>query len=217
MTKGDTTMFSLQKHFLIRRLSKYLKQNLPAVKDTLESRSYLDMLKLNDDSYDEDFFDDDDFRDEDAYSGHLPAKTAFDRFIRSGSTAAPQSRMDTIQAFVDSNYSKLSFSQRLNKYLSERDITTAMIYKRSFIDRKLISKITSSSDYHPSKQTVFALCIALRLNLDESTEFLALAGYTFNRHKKYDLIIKFLLNDQIYDIDMINEILFRFHEPCFGE
>ena len=56
-------MFSFQKHFLILRLSKYLKQNLPAVRDTLDSRSYLDMLKLNDDSYDEDFFDDDDFRD----------------------------------------------------------------------------------------------------------------------------------------------------------
>lgn len=55
MTKGDTTMFSFQKHFLILRLSKYLKQNLPAVRDTLDSRSYLDMLKLNDDSYDEDF------------------------------------------------------------------------------------------------------------------------------------------------------------------
>ena len=210
-------MFSFQKHFLILRLSKYLKQNLPAVRDTLDSRSYLDMLKLNDDSYDEDFFDDDDFRDEDAYHGRLSSKPTFGRSIKSDSTAAPQNRMDTIQAFVDSNYSELSFSQRLNKYLHERDITTAMIYKRSFIDRKLISKITSSADYHPSKQTVFALCIALRLNLDESTEFLALAGYTFNQHKKYDLIIKVLLNDQIYDIDIINEILYRFHEPCFGK
>ena len=101
--------------------------------------------------------------------------------------------------------------------MSEKDITTAMIYQRSFVDRKLISKIISSNDYHPSKQTVFALCIALRLNLKESTEFLSLAGYTFNHHKKYDLIIKFLLDDQIYEIDTVNEILFHFNEPCFGE
>lgn len=212
-------MFSLQKHFLLHRLSKYLKQNLTAAEDNLGHRNYLDMLKLNDDSYDEDFFDDDDFYDEDdyhnekAYPGHSRAKTAAVRSIGS----RLRSQMDTIQDFVVSNYSELSFSQRLNKYLSERDITTAMIYKRSFIDRKLISKITSSPDYHPSKQTVFALCIALHLDLDESTEFLALAGYTFNQRKKYDLIIKFFLNDQIYDIDIINEVLFRFHEPCFGE
>lgn len=212
-------MFSLQKHFLLHRLSKYLKQNLTAAEDNLGHRNYLDILKLNDDSYDEDFFDDDDFYDEDdyhnekAYPGHSRAKTAAVRSIGS----RLRSQMDTIQDFVVSNYSELSFSQRLNKYLSERDITTAMIYKRSFIDRKLISKITSSPDYHPSKQTVFALCIALHLDLDESTEFLALAGYAFNQHKKYDLIIKFFLNDQIYDIDIINEVLFRFHEPCFGE
>ncbi len=102
--------------------------------------------------------------------------------------------------------------------VSERTgLLTAMIYQRSFIDRKLISKILSSEDYHPSKQTVFALCIALRLNLEESREFLSLAGYTFSHHKKYDLIIEFLLDNQIYNIDAVNEILFHFTEPCFGE
>lgn len=122
-----------------------------------------------------------------------------------------------IADFLKTNYSPVSFAQRLNLYMYERDITTAMIYKRCFIDRKLISKITSSDHYHPSKQTVFALCIALRLSLLESEEFLSLAGYTFSSHSKYDLIIKFLLDNQVYSIDTVNDMLFHFHEPCFGE
>lgn len=121
-----------------------------------------------------------------------------------------------VEKFIDDNYSDLSFAARLNLYMHERDITTAMIYKRSFINRKLISKITSSDNYHPSKQTVFALCIALRLSLKESENFLELAGFSFNHSKKYDLIIKFMIENQVYDIDKINDILFRFNEPCFG-
>lgn len=121
-----------------------------------------------------------------------------------------------ITDFLKTNYSPVGFAQRLNLYMYERDITTAMIYKRCFVDRKLISKITSSDHYHPSKQTVFALCIALRLSLAESKEFLGLAGYAFSSHSKYDLIIKFLLDNQVYSIDTVNDILFHFHEPCFG-
>lgn len=121
-----------------------------------------------------------------------------------------------ITDFLKTNYSSVSFSQRLNLYMYERDITTATIYKRCFVDRKLISKITSSDHYHPSKQTVFALCIALRLSLAESEEFLNLAGYAFSFHSKYDLIIKFLLDNQVYSIDTVNDVLFHFHEPCFG-
>ena len=34
-------MFSLQKHFLLHRLSKYLKQNLTAAEDNLGHRNYL--------------------------------------------------------------------------------------------------------------------------------------------------------------------------------
>ena len=144
-------------------------------------------------------------------TGSLPAACLY------GDAACMSPAPADVAMFIDNNYSDMSFSARLNLYMHERDITTAMIYKRSFIDRKLISKITASADYHPSKQTVFALCIALRLNLKESEGFLELAGFTFNRSKKYDLIIKFMLENQVYDIDKINDILFRFHESCFGQ
>lgn len=109
-----------------------------------------------------------------------------------------------------------SFAKRLNRYMYERDITTAQIYQRCFVDRKLISKITSAQGYHPSKQTVLALCFGLQLTLAESEEFLALAGYAFSKSSKYDLILKFLLKEQIYDIDTVNDMLDRFAQPCFG-
>lgn len=231
--KGECLMLSFQKYFLFRRISKYIRKNLtaePSHSAASFSRDFLDIMKLNEDIPEDEFCDEapasaqisagsplhhprpDAALSSPEYQQAAPAKAERGRHILSG----PE-KMDRIRSYVDSNYTRLGFSQRLQLYLRERDITTAMIYQRSFIDRKLISKILSSEDYHPSKQTVFALCIALRLNLEESREFLSLAGYTFSHHKKYDLIIEFLLDNQIYNIDAVNEILFHFTEPCFGE
>ena len=43
-----------------------------------------------------------------------------------------------------------------------------------------------------------------------------LAGYSFSSGSKFDLIIKFMLENAIYDIDIINEMLYQFHQPCIG-
>ncbi|MBD5550432.1 MAG: hypothetical protein HDQ96_04535 [Lachnospiraceae bacterium] len=121
-----------------------------------------------------------------------------------------------IDDFLQESFEEDGVAKRLNLYMYERDITTAMIYKRCFVDRRLISKITGGTNYHPSKNTMLALCIGLQLNLQEGEEFLLLAGYSFSSSSKYDLIIKFLLQNEIYDLDTINEMLYQYEQPCLG-
>ena len=116
---------------------------------------------------------------------------------------------------MDDSWEKVTFADKLNEYMFEKNVTTAMIYQRCLVNRKLISKITTQKEYHPSKYTVFALCIGLCLSLPEAEEFLSLAGYGFNHSSKYDLIIKFMLKNRIYDLDTINEMLLYFKQPCF--
>lgn len=128
--------------------------------------------------------------------------------------AAPQ--IKNMDDFLKSNFDEDGLAKRLNLYMYERDITTAMIYERCYVDRRLISKITSGTNYHPSKNTMLALCIGLHLNLQEGEEFLLLAGYSFSNTSKYDLIIKFMLQNKIYDLDTINDMLDQYEQPCFG-
>ncbi len=120
-----------------------------------------------------------------------------------------------LEQYIDDTLEETDFAKKLNQYMYEKDLTTAMIYRRCLVDRKLVSKISTQRNYHPSKSTVFALCIGLRLTLPEGEEFLSLAGYGFNRSSKYDLIIKFMLENRIYDLDTINEMLLHFKQPCF--
>ena len=63
---------------------------------------------------------------------------------------------------------------------------------------------------------MLALCIGLQLNLQEGEEFLNLAGYSFSNTSKYDLMIKFFLKNEIYDLDTINDLLYQYHQPCLG-
>ena len=121
-----------------------------------------------------------------------------------------------IDDFLKESFEEGGIAKRLNLYMYERDITTAMIYERCYVDRRLISKITSGTNYHPSKNTMLALCIGLRLSLQEGEEFLLLAGYSFSNTSKYDLIMKFMLQNRIYDLDIINEMLYQYEQPCLG-
>lgn len=195
---------------LYSRIEKYIKKEFEPPKERRVIEKFLNYMKLND-AEDEDW-EDEDWEDEEYFDDEEQCAMAPIHTMLVPSPIAENKLSDFIEDELED-----SFAKKLNQYMFERDITTAEIYKRCFVDRKLISKITSVDTYHPSKSTVLALCFGLRLNLEESEYFMALAGYAFSKSSKYDLVLKFLLMDQTYDIDVVNEMLYRFEQPCFGE
>ena len=73
------------------------------------------------------------------------------------------------------------------------------IYKTANIDRRLFSKIRSDADYHPQKQTILSLIIALHLNMEESSDLLARAGFALSPVNPIDTIYQFCIENAIYD------------------
>lgn len=110
-----------------------------------------------------------------------------------------------------------TFSRMLLRLIDERGMTDAQVYRKANIDRRHFSKIRKNADYAPNKKTVMAFVIALELSLDEANDLLRAAGFSFSNSSKSDVIIQFFLENEIYNIFEINEVLFAYDQPLLGE
>lgn len=109
-----------------------------------------------------------------------------------------------------------TFSQKLLRLIDERQLSDPEVYKRANLDRRLFSKIRSNKDYQPKKATALALALALELSLEETQDLLSAAGYSLSKSTKFDLIVEYFIRQQNYDIYLVNEVLFTYHQPPLG-
>lgn len=108
-----------------------------------------------------------------------------------------------------------SFSQRLLRMIDERGMTDSEAYTKAYVDRRHFSKIRKDVNYVPNKKTVLAFTIALELSLDEAKDLLASAGFALSRSSKTDIIVAYFLQNKIYDMFEINDVLDAYGQPVF--
>lgn len=113
----------------------------------------------------------------------------------------------SIDSFIDNNKNENKFQTLLFKYIDERNLKDSDVYNKVHIDRRLFSKIRNDIDYHPSKETVILLGLALNLNLDEMLNLLNSASYSLPKNNYYDLIIRFCFIEGIYNLREVNDLL----------
>ncbi|HHX70731.1 MAG TPA: hypothetical protein GX708_22105 [Gallicola sp.] len=115
--------------------------------------------------------------------------------------------LGNIDSYIDQNKDENKFQTLLFKLIDERNLKDSDVYNKVHLDRRLFSKIRSDSNYHPSKETVILLGLALELNEKEIINLLESSSYTLPKNNHYDLIIRFCFSNNIHKLNEVNELL----------
>lgn len=112
------------------------------------------------------------------------------------------------------NHLSDTFSEYLMYLIQERNMENAEVWKRAIVDKKIFSKIKTNPNYHPQKITALCLCVGAKLNLDETKDLLARAGYALSPCDKTDIIFSYFIENEIYDMIELDIQLEEHGLPC---
>lgn len=110
-----------------------------------------------------------------------------------------------------------TFSEYLLYLIESKGMKNSQVYKDACVDKKLFSKIKNNKDSHPQKITAMCLCVGAKLNMDETRDLLARAGYALSPCDKRDVIFSYFIEHKIYDIIELDLQLEAHDLPCLIE
>ena len=116
-----------------------------------------------------------------------------------------------------------TFAEMVMRKIKEKKIDKVDCYKAANVNKNIFSKITKEIQgdentdgspfiYHPDKKIVLAFSIALKLNLSEAEEMMKKAGFAFT-NSPLDVIVQIFIDREVYDIDLVNQYLFKYNQP----
>lgn len=108
------------------------------------------------------------------------------------------------------------FSETLLKLIDKTGQKDSVIYKKAHVSKQHFSKIRNNPNHKPTKETAIAFALALELDVEQTNDLIGRAGYTLSNSSKFDLIIRYFIEQKKYDIVQINMALYEFDQTLLG-
>ncbi len=114
-----------------------------------------------------------------------------------------------IQEHQKSEEKSQSFAEYLYFLMNKHGIKNpSEIYNKVLISRQLWSSIISGKS-SPSLKTRVKIALGMHLDNHECKYLLKKAGFTLSSANKFALVIRYAIENQIYDVYEVNELLFN--------
>ena len=113
-----------------------------------------------------------------------------------------------IETQRDDKIKTMPFIDYIYFIMDNKNLTPTDVYKRADIDRRTWSKIISNQMI-PSLEMTVKLAIGLELTNEECKILLKKLNYTLSRSSDIAIVIRYCLDNKIYSLIKINELLYE--------
>jgi hypothetical protein len=110
-----------------------------------------------------------------------------------------------------------TFSAITQAYLKESKLDSKTICEKYALDSDYFKKLENNPTYHPGKGEAISLSMAFRLNFQEAKLYLKSADHPMTNSNKADLIVRFFLDKNEYNITDLNYVLKHFELPTLKD
>ena len=127
---------------------------------------------------------------------------------------APKQKPAALKDFL--SQADAGFTETLLKLIDKTGKKDSEIYKKANLSKQHFSKIRNNPNYKPNKATAIALALALELDLEQTKDLIGRAGYALSNSSKFDLIIRYFIEQKNYNVVEINMALYEFDQMLLG-
>ena len=127
---------------------------------------------------------------------------------------APKAKASSLPDFLKQE--DAGFTETLLNLIDKSGKKDSEIYKKALLSKQHFSKIRNNPHYKPTKATAISLALALELDLDTTRDLISRAGYALTNSSKFDLIIRYFIEQGLYNVVEINCVLFEYDQSLLG-
>ena len=102
-----------------------------------------------------------------------------------------------------------SFHKHLRQLINKKGLKNSEVYAAANISKQYFSKLLKGK-VNPSKEKMLALAVGLRLNMDETIDFLRIAGYALSPISQTDKVVEYFIEHEDYNVLKIDIVLFDY-------
>ena len=123
---------------------------------------------------------------------------------------------DEISKLINQNkYKENMFCKNIIAYLDNDLERLKICCKKSHLTPAAYEKICDGT-FSPTKPCVWNLSISAKLNFQQVTELFKSANIFYYQFNKFDVVMSFFFENEIYDLNIINTTLYILDLPMLG-
>lgn len=138
---------------------------------------------------------------------HFVRERSSERYKFNTLTLKSDPERDKVTEWYNAHNNPESYSEIVTAYYKDNNKEALPLLEKGVIEKDYFSKLEKSLSYVPAKGEAVMVCFVFKLSLEASRALLKSAGYALTNSEKSDLIIRFFLENNNYNVADLNYVL----------